>query len=93
MVVFKANACPSNDIDKPYEKEDFFDFPISIIATFGNHGNYFFMQMGRCSDYGTGELWLECENQKAVKFMHERIDFICKREADRRREAGISLSQ
>jgi hypothetical protein len=92
LVLFKMDIKPSSDTEAPYERDCFFDFPINIISTYGKHDRYFFMQVGRCSDFGQGEVWMMCETEVSARAMHERIDEIAKREAERRRELGIQLT-
>lgn len=50
------------------------------------------MHIGRCSVYGHGEIWLQCESNGGAAAMHEQIDIICQRESEKRRNAGIILA-
>lgn len=92
LVVFKTGIRASSDINNPYTRDCFFDFPINTISTYGKKERYFFIQIGQCSEFGKGEIWFQCETFNSAKVMHERIDEINRREADKRREQGIVLS-
>ncbi|KAI6230637.1 Insulin receptor substrate 1 [Aphelenchoides fujianensis] len=92
LVFFKMEIQPSRDSEAPYSRECFFDFPINVISRYGKQERYFFLQIGRCAEYGQGEIWMVCENGSTAKYMHERIDEINQRESDRRKEKGIKLT-
>lgn len=63
-----------------------------MISTYGKQDRYYFMRIGQCSEWGQGELWMQCETSPAAKAMHERIDEINQRESEKRRQEGIVLS-
>lgn len=67
-------------------------FQINIIANYGKQEKYFFIRIGRCAEYGQGEIWMTCESGDMAKYMHEKIGEINQREADRRKSQGIRLT-
>ncbi|KAI6231685.1 Insulin receptor substrate 1 [Aphelenchoides besseyi] len=92
LVFFKMEIRPSSDTDGPYSRDCFFDFPVNVISRYGKQERYFFLQIGRCAEYGPGELWVVCEDGTTAKYMHERVDEINQRESDRRKKEGIKLT-
>ena len=65
---------------------------INVISRYGKQERYFFIQIGRCADYGQGELWMQVEDGSTAAYMHGHIDAINQRESERRKTEGIRLT-
>ncbi|KAI1723494.1 PTB domain (IRS-1 type) domain-containing protein [Ditylenchus destructor] len=92
FLLFAMEAKPTNNVDVPFDKQSFVDLSLNVISNYGCQEKYFFIRIGRCSEIGSGELWMACESGASAKAMHERINAINLRESDRRREQGIKIA-
>uniref|UniRef100_A0A7E4VS91 IRS-type PTB domain-containing protein n=1 Tax=Panagrellus redivivus TaxID=6233 RepID=A0A7E4VS91_PANRE len=84
-----ANASP--ETDQYYEKSSFYEFPINVISNYGKQEKYFFLRLGRYSDLGGGEIWLNCDSGDTAKEVHDTICRLSEREAEKRRLNGVVL--
>jgi hypothetical protein len=76
----------------PFEKHHYIDLSLNVISNYGTQERYFFIRIGRCSEIGSGELWMATEHGASAKAMHERISQINQRESERRRAQGIKIN-
>jgi len=73
FLLFRMEAKPTFSVDVPFNKTDFTDLPLNVISNYGCQERYFFIRVGRCSEIGSGELWMQCESGAGAKAMHEKI--------------------
>jgi hypothetical protein len=61
-----------------------------VVANFGKQEKYFFIRVGRSATTGSGELWAMAESGPAATAIHNRLDEICRRESEKKRQLGSS---
>lgn len=89
----------------PFDKNTFIDLSVfyfkgfslflsklNVISNYGTQERFFFVRIGRCSEIGSGELWMATEHGSSARSIHERISQINQRESERRRAQGIKIN-
>ncbi|KAE9555378.1 hypothetical protein FO519_001390 [Halicephalobus sp. NKZ332] len=92
FLLFKMKVSPTADGDQPFEKESYTELPLNVISNYGKQEKYFFLRVGRCSEIGSGELWMATESGNSATQLHEKLSKINQRDADNRRQQGVMLS-
>lgn len=78
---------PSSGIP-PFRVCDFLELQRKFVATFGCQEKYFLMRMGRSSPMGACELWACCENEEVANDIHDKLNRIIDREAEKKKKMG-----
>lgn len=92
FLLFTLGCRPSPNVDAPFDKNAFIDLSLNVISNYGTQERFFFVRIGRCSEIGSGELWMATEHGASARAIHERISQINQRESDRRRAQGIKIN-
>lgn len=92
FLLFIIGCRPNSNVDMPFDKSTFIDLPLNVISSYGTQERYFFMRIGRCSEIGSGDIWMATEHGASARAMHERISQINQRESERRRAQGIKIN-
>ncbi|CAJ0959071.1 unnamed protein product, partial [Mesorhabditis belari] len=82
-----ANLLPDEGVP-PFATEDFIELSRKYIATFGCCEKYFLIRMGRGSPMGACELWAQCENEEVAADIHDKLNRIIEREAEKKKKLG-----
>nr|CAD2170856.1 unnamed protein product [Meloidogyne enterolobii] len=92
FLLFTLGCRPSPNVDAPFDKNTFIDLSLNVISNYGTQERFFFVRIGRCSEIGSGELWMATEHGSSARSIHERISQINQRESERRRAQGIKIN-
>ncbi|KAF7640296.1 IRS-type PTB domain-containing protein [Meloidogyne graminicola] len=92
FLLFTLGCRPSTNVDAPFDKNTFIDLSLNVISNYGTQEKFFFIRIGRCSEIGSGELWMTTEHGASARSIHERISQINQRESERRRAQGIKIN-
>jgi len=105
FLLFTLGCRPSPNVDAPFDKNTFIDLSVfyfkgfslflsklNVISNYGTQERFFFVRIGRCSEIGSGELWMATEHGSSARSIHERISQINQRESERRRAQGIKIN-
>uniref|UniRef100_A0A915EVF9 IRS-type PTB domain-containing protein n=1 Tax=Ditylenchus dipsaci TaxID=166011 RepID=A0A915EVF9_9BILA len=92
FLLFNMEAKPTYNPDAAFDKNSFIDLPLNVISNYGCQEKFFFIRIGRCSEIGSGELWMSSESGSSAKAMHEKINSINVRESSKRRDLGVKIN-